>query len=358
MPLELAAHVGAIRLDKQTLNRRNEFLEYARLLIAGGGGYGSTELANQQCTSARVLQELEHRAIVPAASTSDSTWAGPLVQGAGLAVEFLAALRDASAFDRLLVDMRRVPPLTRFAVINAGAVGAAVNEGQVKPAGRFTLATAQVTMRKAAGYVVETAETMKMAVPGALELLERDLQAEVARVTDEIFVGILTSGLTPIASAGSTVTGIRTDLAKLLSAIDTSKQSKLYLLCQPDIAKRLAIVADAGGQAAFPDMTPAGGTISGIPVVTSDAVPAGQLVLTDAAQLAAVNGPLELDATKYADIEMNTAPDSPTSASTVKLSLFEMNAVALRCERYFGVLRLRTTAAAVVSGVTSVNSPS
>jgi hypothetical protein len=359
MSPSIAEHIGAVHLNTEALNRRDEFVQCARFLIAAGGHGAAQRMAQQSHASPRVIEALQHKAATAAGTITDSQWAAPLAQGSLLATAFVESLRDVGAFDRLLPDMLRVPPLTKLAVVTAGVVGASVGEAMAKPVGRVSLAAQAMDPLKACAFVVLSQELMRMGGAGAIPLLRRELTGAVAQVTDEIFISTLTAGLTAIPSSGFTALGARADLRALLDAVDTGAASKLYLLTTSSIAKRLSIISDASGGSAFPQLTAQGGSVAGIPLVVSDGVPSGQLILCDASQLAAVSGPVELDISTQGAVQMDTVPDSPPTASTNLVSLWQMNYAALRCERYFAVERLRDTAVAVVSGVTATgNSPS
>jgi hypothetical protein len=56
---------------------------------------------------------------------------------------------------------------------------------------------------------------------------------------------------------------------------------------------------------------------------------------------------------------MESAPDSPPTASTVRISLWQNNLTALLLRRHFGVELLRSTGAAMLSSVNyyTSNSP-
>jgi hypothetical protein len=101
---------------------------------------------------------------------------------------------------------------------------------------------------------------------------------------------------------------------------------------------------------AFPGMSPTGGVISNAPVIASDAVTSGQVVAFDAAQVATGDSEVELTVVTQGDALLDTAPPSPPIATAVPTSLWQHDLIALRMLRRFGCERLRTTAAAVISG--------
>ena len=48
---------------------------------------------------------------------------------------------------------------------------------------------------------------------------------------------------------------------------------------------------------------------------------------------------------------MDTAPDSPPSAATNLVSLWQLNMTGLKAERFLGATKLTTTGVAVLTGV-------
>lgn len=357
--MTIAQRIGQVSVDLDRRARLAGFLQVARCLAVGGtDAFAVQEEAKRSRCMSSVLEALTvtTKATAAAATTSDATWASPLA-ATTLADAFGETLRDASAFDRLLPDFIRVPPQTKVAVITAGISGAAVGEGMVKPLGRLSAVSVDITMRKSVAVVVVAKELMKMAGPGALALLQRELTGAVASTTDQTFIDDLTSGLSTIPSSGATALATRADARAALDAVDTGSGSRLYWITTSSIAKRLAVIGDASGAAAFPEV--ADGRLAGWPLVISDGVGSGLLILCDASQIAAAALPIELDATDQASIQMDTAPDSPPTSSTNLVSFFQMNYGGVRATRYYAVKRLRDTAVAIVSGVTGIgNSPS
>ena len=140
--------------------------------------------------------------------------------------------------------------------------------------------------------------------------------------------------------------------------MSVDQNSKLYVMTTSAVAKALSAQITSTGAPAFEQLGPLGGNIfPGVPLVVSDAVSSGQLIVFDAAQLATNPGTVAIDITNEATLQMDTAPDSPPSTSTIGLSLFQQGLVGLRAERYFGCERLRDGAVAIITGFSSGDSP-
>jgi hypothetical protein len=90
-----------------------------------------------------------------------------------------------------------------------------------------------------------------------------------------------------------------------------------------------------------------GGEISGVKVVPSDALPSvGQVLLVDAAAIAANSDAIELSTLSQGSIMADTIPDSPVTGTTVLVSLWQNDLSALRVERWWGAEKLRAAAVA------------
>ena len=199
---------------------------------------------------------------------------------------------------------------TRLVVTTLGASGFTVNESVAKPISRLSLEGADLTPRKSLVILVLSRELLLMGGSGADNLIQRELAGAVASAVDTEFVSALTTGLTPIPSQGATAKGARQDLRALVNSVNTGAGSRLYLLASSTIAKRLAMIGDSAGSAAFPGASAStGGVIGGVPLVISDGVGGTDLILVDAAQIAASSAAIEFDKSNSALLNLS---DSPT----------------------------------------------
>jgi hypothetical protein len=66
--------------------------------------------------------------------------------------------------------------------------------------------------------------------------------------------------------------------------------------------------------------------------------------------LLADDGQTVVDASTEASVQMDTTPDSPPTASTYMVRLWQMNFVGLRAERWINWLKRRTTVVGYISG--------
>jgi hypothetical protein len=138
----------------------------------------------------------------------------------------------------------------------------------------------------------------------------------------------------------------------MLAQVTTSARSVLFLLMTSAIAKVLSVLHTSAGDAAFPGMTPNGGTIGGLTAIVSDGVPSQTIILVDAQQVAAASETIQLAVATHAAVQLDASPDSPVSGSTVLTSLWQNNLTGLKAERVFGCQKLTTTGVCVLTGVT------
>jgi hypothetical protein len=294
-----------------------------------------------------------HKAATDPLSTSG--FGDQLAEFQQLSSAFLLSLRTVSAFEAMTPFMRMVPiGLQNFAVQTGGATAATVGEGQMKPITKFSFARSQLTPSKSLAIVVVTEELLRHS---NINSFMTDLQRAVATEVDAGFVTKLTTGASYTASAGSAGFHILVDLHTALAGLDLDAASKVFLLVSEDIAKHWSVAMDQSGALMFPQMTPNGGTVQGMQVIPTAGV-SQSIVAVDASQIAASAGNLEPDATREGTINMDTAPDSPPTASTNYRALWQENETALRVTRYWAAERLRTNAVHAITGVSySGNSP-
>jgi hypothetical protein len=91
-----------------------------------------------------------------------------------------------------------------------------------------------------------------------------------------------------------------------------------------------------------------------LPLLVSSTLEDGELVLLDAAGIAADAGAIEVKASAETSIEMSDAPtqDATTGTATAaSVSMFEVDSVAIMATANFGAELLRTDAVAKITGM-------
>jgi hypothetical protein len=105
------------------------------------------------------------------------------------------------------------------------------------------------------------------------------------------------------------------------------------------------------------DVGASGGTIGGIPVVTSANAPAdanspsdGLIVLCDAADIFLSDDGVSFTTSEHSILQMVSNPDSPVTANTEFVSLWQRNLVAVMATRFIRWQRRRENSVAYLTG--------
>jgi hypothetical protein len=346
-----AARGGVVTaVDASQIGRVNEFVSAVRLLMLNPRG-GADKEAELRRMPPRVVEFLKTASV--AGGTAVGSWGNPLAPFQNLSSAWLASLSAISVFDRLLPDMIVCPPRSTVVAVSTTLTGGAISESSVKPAGKLSLTGSDLDVAKAAAFVAISSELLRSGTPNAISILQAELRTAISRACNSIFLPLLVPG-TSVASSGVTALGVRQDLRTLLSLVNYGVDSKLFLITTRTIAGALAVLPDTNGGPAFPLATVSGGSIGGIPIIPCAEVTAGEIILVDASQVAAATEGLTLDSSSEASIELATPGDSPPTASTSMVSLFQLNLSAIKCERYIGAKVLRSDAVAKITGVSYV----
>jgi len=190
------------------------------------------------------------------------------------------------------------------------------------------------------------------------KLIDAELRRRLAPETDSQFLGAIVDSSTPtITASGSTAQAFLNDLTAATVALADfiSPQSRLFLIADRQTVATLALMPDADGARAFPDLSvTAGGSVAGVEIIPSGGVErdssGATLTLVDATQLIGNAGSLTVDASAEALIEMQSAPTNPPTAATIFRSLWQHNEVGFRPERFLTVGRVRPQATAQIEG--------
>jgi len=316
---------------------------------------------------------------VPAGTTTQAVWASPLVYATNLASEFVEFLRPQTIVGRI-PGLRRVPFNVRFNGQTSGGTGYWVGEGAPKPLTSFAFEANTLTYTKVAAISVITQELARFSTPSA-EMLVRDaLASALIERIDIDFIdpahaatasspASLTNGLTAQTSSGTSADNARTDIGKLLKIfLDANLNPASLVLVMPNsLAMALSLMVNSLGQQEFPGLTMNGGTLAGIPVVTSqyaaNASGGGNLVIAiNASEIfLADDGGVTIDASTEASLSMldNPTTNSATATAVSVVSMYQTNSIALRAERFINWKKRRAAAVEYMDDVNwgSIGSP-
>lgn len=280
--------------------------------------------------------------------------------------EFIEYLRPLTIIGRI-PGLRRVPFNIKIGRQTGGATVNWVGQGAPKPLTSDTFDNITLDLAKIAGIIVLTDEVLRISDPSAETLVRDDLAAAIVQFMDSQFVdptkaavtGVspasITNGVSPVTATGTTGASLRTDLKTLINtflAANVQITSAVFLMTQ-QTAMAISLMTNSLGVLEFPNISMTGGTLLGIPVVTSENIPATgssptdgyPIILMNASDiLLADDGNIIVDASREASLQMDTAPDSPATASTTMVSMFQQNMTAIRAERYINWAKRRSTA--------------
>jgi hypothetical protein len=318
------------------------------------------------------------KAEVPAGSTQSGSWAEDLVGDTTSAfADFVEYLRPQTILGKFgtngIPSLRRIPFRVPLVSQTGGGEGYWVGEGKAKPLTSFDFARTTLEPLKVANICVLTDEVIRDSSPSA-EAIVRDQLAEALKARLDIdFINpdkTASAGVSPASitngAAHSTGSGtgdaddVRADIRSLLGEYIAANNSPTtgVLVMSSGTALALSLMTNALGQNEFNGIGMNGGVLLGIPVITSEHVPAGVVVMINASDIwLADDGGIRLDMSREASVEMldsSLTGDSigvvPGTAASM-VSLWQTNSVGFLAERTINWARRRTTAVAYLTAV-------
>lgn len=360
---EGAVHIGGsgpISVRRNT-PAGTAFTRYVALLAVSKGNLMQAEvLANNLYKDMPELGQVL-KAAVAAGTTSDTTWAGPLVQYQDMVSEFIELLRPQTILGRMSA-VRRVPFNIRIPRQTAGATGSFVGEGLPAPVQKLDFDNITLPWAKASSIVVITAELAKMSNPSAEALVRQDIMDGLSqyldrRLIDPAYPGVanvspasLTNGVSPTQASGATLAAIDANVRTLFSTFANAElglQSGVWVM-SASLAIRLSMIRTNQDTLAFPGLSMNGGTFYGLPVIVSNNVtPSGSpgdqhLILIDQSNvLLADDGQMMIDVSTEASLEMN---DAPSGGATSLRSLWQNGLMGVKVDRWIYWMKRRSAA--------------
>jgi HK97 family phage major capsid protein/HK97 family phage prohead protease len=360
-------------------------------LVAKIDGRNALEVAKEMYPSdQRLHKHLSHvqalpniimqlKAAVPAATTTNSLWAGALADPTNLPGEFIEFLRPATIIGRL--NLRSVPTNVRLIEQTQGGTGYWVGQGAPKPLTAFGYAPITLSPTKVAAIAVASEESLRFSTPSLdmlirdglrdalVERVDRDLLDPAEAGSANVQPASLTNGLTALTSAGTSADNARTDLANLVQALRSQNLRGPIAIVLPDsLLTGMAFMVNSLGQPEFPGLDGDGGTYKGIRFISSEYVAnasgAGNMVVAIAERevFLSDDGGVRVDASREASLQMldNPTNNSATATPTTMVSMWQTNSVAFRGEWFINWQKRRSSAVAYIDDVNwgSVGSPS
>jgi len=311
-------------------------------MVARYEGVDASSYAAQRWNDSTPEVALALKAAVNAGSTTDATWAKPLVNPS-ITTDFLPLLRAATLLGKI-DGLYTVPFNVNVPSQTGGGTVSWVGELKPKPVTAMAFAMENLGFSKVAAICVLSQELVRFSNPNAETVVRNSLVKDIAAYLDAQFINpavAAVAGINPasITNGASTAAGTSNPLADIVGIINHFAANNIpidnvHILMSPSNALSMAFRTNLDGSQQFPGIDMNGGNFKGIKILTSNVV--GNLVigLQPSAILYADDGGVTIDASTEASLQMDSAPMSPVDATTVYASMFQMNAVALRAERY------------------------
>lgn len=328
-----------------------------------------------QAEGADISQMFMQKATVPAGTTTDSTWAAPLVVAQNWGGDFVEYLRPRTLIGQ--AQFRPVPFNVAIGGQTSGGTAKWTGEGKSKPATKFDFIRYTTAYTKVAAISVVTKELLRLSDPSA-EALVRDglADAVIERIDSDLFdpdiaavAGVnpagLLNGVTPVAGpSGTDPDDFQAAIDRLWAPWDSTMMgARPAYYTTPAAARRLAGLRDALGNRAYPNMSNTGGNIDGIPVRVSQYLAnnggsgGAPFILVDESEIwLADDGSVTLDFSDHATIEMTDVPVGSSSATVTSngapfVNMFQTNSRAFLAERAVWWAKRRTGAVQWIDGM-------
>lgn len=287
---------------------------------------------------------------------------------APIANDLVEVMRPMSIVGRL-IGLRKVPFACRLLAQQIGGTGAFVEEGRPIPISAAGMdEVAKLEARKVSAVRVLTRELVQSAVAGSELLIANEAAGAVAEALDRAFVApdnvgseatpaSITHDAPTFGSSGSTLANIDSDLGRMVKTLtdsDCSLMTAAWLMA-PRTSTYLSLLRGSSGAPAYPGVTARGGTLLGLPVLTSRNVDSsgspsdGFITLVEASEIAiADEGTARIEVASHASVQMS---DGPAAGAQQLVSFWQLGLVGVKGTRLVNWARLRSHSVVVLADV-------
>lgn len=353
-------------------------VRFARVARCKAIGYMEHRYAGDVARELYPDDALVQKAAVVAGSTGNTTWAANLVgDETRVYADFAEFLRPMTILGKFgtggIPALRNVPFRTALLGQTSGGAAYWTGEGKGKGLTKFDFSRTTLEPLKVANIAVLTEELIRSSSPAADTLVRDGLAAAIRERLDIDFIdpdktasaGVspasITNGITAIPSTGNTVADVRADVKAVMEAFIAANNppSSGVWVMPSTIALGLSLLYSAEGVRLFPGISIGGGEFHGLPVITSEYVPADSdgavVVLVNASDIyLGDEGGIRIDVSREASLQLEETSTQSSIASitaTQVVSMFQTNSVAFRAEREINWARRRNSGVAVLSDV-------
>jgi HK97 family phage major capsid protein/HK97 family phage prohead protease len=347
---------------KSNLQPGTGFVRYCKAMAAARGNrFEAIEIAKEWVDTPEV--ELALRAAVNPATTTYTPYAGALVPGLQLfGAEFIELLRPSTLLGRI-PGLQKVPFNVKVPRQTADGTVAWVSEGAPKPVSALAFDSVSLGEYKMAQILVFTQELARNSSPSAEETFRRSMLASMQKFMDQQFIdpavalvagnhpASITNGVTGIPATGNPLV----DIAALLNTFIAANVpiNGVVLLMSESNAFILSNRRSAQGTPDFPSVSVTGGSVAGVPVITSSLCGANIIAVVPQYILYADDGGVRIDVSQEASVQMVDNPAAP-DATTVYRSFWQDNLIGLRAERFAAWIKAHANAVNMITGTAYV----
>ena len=292
------------------------------------------------------------KAAVAAGNTTDATWAKPLVANS-ISTDYIP-LVDAASILGKVKGLYSVPFNVTIPAQTVDGSAQWVGELKPKPVTSLGFGSESLGFAKVASIIVLSQELVRFSNPKAEGIVRDRMVKYTAKFLDQQFTDpavAAVAGINPasITNGAPTAPATANPYADILGLINHFVVAKipiegLTFILSPQNAFALSVRQTPSGAQEFPGIGMSGGTWNGLQFIVSETVGANVIAFQPAYILYANDGGVTIDASTEASLQMDSAPMSPADATTVYVSMFQNNAVAIRGEQFANWKRLGTNA--------------
>ncbi len=342
--------------------RGMNFVRYVQALaLAKDNPLGAFEVAASRWGSdsapARIC-----KAVVEGATLIPGNWGSDLFQQEAAA--FFGVVAEQTIPGRL-IGLGRVPLNVRLLTGNTPATAYWRGSGQPAPLTAMAYGEQALKPLEVSALAVVTEELARSTDPAAEGMIRAELIRAASQAIDNAFLDPTNAGVANAKPASITYgatelnnpTSDPAEALALLFRMFNGDWRFAHLIMEPDVAGRIALFRDPSGCMPYvADLGPKGGTLAGVPVLTTrefaEDSTGATIALVDASGIAYGDAGAAVKVSSQATIEMLTDPtnDSGTGTATEQVSLFQTNAVATLIQRQVNWKRARSNAVVVLTG--------
>ncbi len=348
------------RVQVVTLDKGIRFARVGLAIAAGKGSLSDTmEYAKrwkgQTPEVFELVKQMVTKAVEGTSVVQSPGWGGELVNPNTAMTEFVELLMPQTIIGQV-PGFDRVPFNIPIITQTGGSTFDWVDEGGVKPVGELAFERDTMGYAKCAGIIVMTEELVRFSSPSAEARARDDMVKQCRKFLDEQFIqaavsagstspASITNGVASPAASGTDVDALKADLMTAFGTFTAASipLKGLVIVTTPEVALGISLLTNALGQtpAGF-NVTPSGGTLLGYPVIVSESVDPGTLVIFKPSEIfLADDGQVRLDASNQATLDMS-------GSTSPVFSLWQRNCIGLRAERFINWKKKRSAVVAVI----------